>query len=177
MKKIIMVNGIIAGLIVSTMMVVSTYHCQSTGDFENGMIYGYTSMIVAFSMVFVGVKTFRDKYHAGTISFGKAFKVGIIITLVASTFYVVTWLIVNYFFMQDFGEVYTTHMLNKLKASGAGQAEIAAKTAELMQFNEMYKNPFFKVVMTYLEILPVGLVITLISAAVLKRKKTQRQTA
>lgn len=171
MKKIVIVNGIIGGLIVSVLMVCSTMYFIDKGDFENGMIYGYASMILAFSFVFVGIKTHRDKYNDGSIPFGKAFKTGLLITLIASTFYVATWLVEYYYFFPDFMDKYSAAMLAKAKANGASQAEIAKQTAEMLQFKEMYKNPFFNALITYLEILPVGLIVTLISSFILKRKK------
>lgn len=170
MKKVVLVNGIIAGLIVSTLMVLSTMYYKRTGEFENGMIYGYASMILAFIFIFVGVKTFRDKYNGGLISFGKAFKIGLLIALIASSFYVVTWLIEYFYFFTDFTEIYAADTLAKAKAAGASEAELAKQSAEMAKFGEMYKNPFFNAVMTYAEILPLGLLVSLISAFFLKKK-------
>jgi hypothetical protein len=110
------------------------------------------------------------------ISFGKAFKIGILIVVIASTIYVIAWLIDYYLFIPDFAEKYSAHMLNELKASGAGQAEIDEKTKEMANFVTMFKNPFFNAMMTYVEILPVGLVVTLISSLILKTKKGKYQT-
>ncbi len=170
MKKIVIVCGLIAGGIVSAMMLITMAIYTSIGDFDNGMIYGYASMLLAFSLIFVGIKNYRDKYNNGMISFGKSFKIGILITLIASTIYVVVWLIDYYFFIPDFGEKYAAHMLAKLKTSGASEIEIAKKTKEMASFSTMYKNPFFNALMTYEEIIPVGLIITIISSLVLKRK-------
>jgi len=170
MKKVVLVNGIIAGLIVSTLMVLSTMYYKRTGEFENGMIYGYASMILAFIFIFVGVKTFRDKYNSGLISFGKAFKIGFLIALIGSSFYVVTWLIEYFYFFTDFTEIYAADALAKAKAAGATEAELAKQSAEMANFAEMYKNPFFNALMTYAEILPIGLLVSLISAFFLKRK-------
>ena len=117
MKKIVLVCGGIAGLIVSAMGVISTAVFCASGDFQSGMVYGYTSMIIAFSLIFVGVKNFRDKYNNGVVSFGKAFKVGILIALVASTFYVISWLINFHFFMPDFYEKYSIRILAPLAFS------------------------------------------------------------
>jgi ethanolamine transporter EutH len=170
MKKIVIVCGLIAGGIVSAMMLITMAIYKSSGDFDNGMIYGYASMLLAFSLIFVGIKNYRDKYNNGIISFGKAFKIGILITLIASSIYVIVWLIDYYFFIPDFGEKYAAHMLEKLKASGASEIEIAKQTKEMASFSTMYKNPFFNALMTYVEIIPVGLIITLISSLILKRK-------
>jgi hypothetical protein len=177
MKKIVLVCGGIAGLIVSAMGLISTAVFCTSGDFEKGMIYGYASMIVAFSLIFVGIKNFRDKYNGGMVSFGKAFKVGFLITLVASTFYVISWLINFHFFMPDFYDKYFIRMLDQLKASGASAATIAEKTAEMAKMKEWSKNEFFVIIMTYVEILPVGLIVTLIAALILKRKNAKLQAA
>ena len=171
MKKVVLVYGIIAGLIVAGMMAFSTGYYCTKGDFEGGMIYGYSAMIIAFSMIFVGTKSYRDKYNGGTIQFGKAFRVGFLITLIASTIYVVGWLINYYCFIPDFMDKYAAAMIAKAKASGTSAEELAKKTAEMAQMKEWYKNPLFVILMTYVEILPVGLVVALISALVLKRAK------
>ncbi len=170
MKKIVIVCGSIAGLIVAAMMLISMSIYHKSGNFENGMMVGYTSMIIAFSLIFVGIKNYRDKHNAGAISFGKAFKVGLLITLIASTFYVVAWLINYYFFMPDFMEKYSAATINQLKTAGASAEKIASETKEMAWFTENYKNPFFIVLFTYIEILPVGLLVSLIASLILRRK-------
>jgi NADH:ubiquinone oxidoreductase subunit 6 (subunit J) len=127
-------------------------------------------MLIAFSLVYVGIRNYRDKYNGGVISFGKAFKIGIMIVLIASTIYVVAWLIDYFFFIPDFMEKFSAQELDELKASGASQIEIDKETIKMENMVKMYKNPFFNALMTYVEILPVGLVVTLISSLILKRK-------
>ncbi|HMF72176.1 MAG TPA: DUF4199 domain-containing protein, partial [Flavitalea sp.] len=85
MKKNVWVFGIISGLVVTAMMLYSAAKISRGDDFEGNEILGYTTMIVAFSFIFVGIKNYRDKYNQGVVSFGKAFKIGLLITLVAST--------------------------------------------------------------------------------------------
>ena len=173
MKKNILIYGLIAGAVVSIpMMFIANTISNAEGniDFEGGMLIGYASMFIAFSLVFVGIRNYRDKFNEGVISFGKAFKIGIMIVLIASTVYVIVWLITYFFFMPDFAEIYSTHMLDQLKAGGASQLEIDMQTKEMDNFVEMYKNPIFNAMMTYMEILPVGLIVTLISSLILKRK-------
>ncbi|MBC7948940.1 MAG: DUF4199 domain-containing protein [Chitinophagaceae bacterium] len=173
MKKNIIIYGVIAGLLVSTFMLATVNyisHCEGSVDFETSMLIGYASMLVAFSLVFVGIRNYRNKYNGGIISFGKAFQIGGLIVLIASTIYVVAWLIDYFFFIPDFMEKYSAAELAKLKASGASQVEIDKETNEMAKFAKMYKNPFFNAMMTYVEILPVGLVVTLISSFILRRK-------
>jgi NADH:ubiquinone oxidoreductase subunit 6 (subunit J) len=140
-------------------------------DFDNGMIIGYATMLLAFSMIVVAVKNYRDKYNNGAISFGKAFQIGMWISLIGSTIYVGAWLI--YFFTSDtnFMADYSAYYLDQMKASGASQAVIDAQMAEMKEFARMYRNPFFNALMTYMEILPVGLLVSLIIALIMKRKQ------
>ncbi len=170
MKKIVIVNGLIAGAIVAAMFLITMGLYHNNGNFEGGMLIGYASMLLAFSLIFVAIIRFRDKYNNGVISFGKAFRIGLYITLIASTIYVVTWLIDYYVFIPDFADKYAASMMDKLKNSGASAAEIAKQAKEMDSFKEMYKNPVMVVLFTYLEILPVGLLLTLIASFILKRK-------
>lgn len=177
MKKNIIICGFIAGIIVSGLMLVSVNFISHQGnvDYNTSLLIGYASMLIAFSLVYVGIRNYRDKYNGGIISFGKAFKIGIMIVLIASTMYVAAWLIDYFFFIPDFMEKYSAHELADLKAGGASQIEIDKQTKEMASFAEMYKNPFFNALMTYAEILPVGLIVTLISSLILK-KRTQSKT-
>ncbi len=170
MKKNVLIYGLISGVIISALMAINLVLCTSSGDFESSMLIGYASMLISFSMIFVGIKNYRDKYNDGVISFGKAFKVGFFITLISSTIYVLVWLIEEHFFFPDFMEKYTAHELSKLQSSGISAAELASETKKLEQAKEWYNNPLLKILMTYVEILPVGVIVSLISALILKRK-------
>ena len=177
MKKNIIIYGLIAGIVVSILMLFSTNyisHVEGKVDYNTSLLIGYASMLIAFSLVFVGIRNYRDKYNGGVISFGKAFKIGIMIVLIASTIYVVAWLIDYYFFIPDYMDKYSAQMLGELKANGATQMEIDKQTKQMADMGAMLKNPFYNAMMTYVEILPVGLVVTLISALVLKRTSLQK---
>ncbi len=176
MKKNIIIYGFIAGIVVSILMLSTVNyisHCEGRVDYDTSLLIGYASMLIAFSLVFVGIRNYRDKYNDGVISFGKAFKIGITIVLIASTIYVVAWLIDYFFFIPDFLEKYSAHTIDEMKANGASQIEMDNKTQEMASFGKMYKNPFFNAMMTYAEILPVGLLVTIISSLILKRKTTK----
>jgi uncharacterized protein DUF4199 len=169
MKKTVIVFGLIAGAIVCLLWLITAI-CMVKGYFKGSEVVGYTGMLVAFSFVFIGVKNYRDKYNNRVISFGKAFRTGLYITLVASTMYVLAWLIEYYVFFPDFMEKYCVHTIDQAKASGISQQALDKKITQMASMKEMYKNPLFVVLFTYLEILPVGIIISLISALILKRK-------
>jgi hypothetical protein len=170
MKKIVIVFGGIIGLIITGWMLYSADRCYKNPNYISNDLLGYAAMIITFSLIFVGIKTYRDKYNDGIISFGKAFRVGLYISLVAATMYVGVWLIDYYMFMPDWFDKYAEHCVFNAKAGGATAAELSKKTADLADLKEMYKSPFFVIIISYFEVLPVALVVALISALVLKRK-------
>ena len=170
MKKNVLVFGLISGLIITGMMLYSMSQIYKGAEFKGNDFLGYAAMIVAFSFIFVGIKNFRERYNNGIISFGKAFKIGLYITLVASTIYVAVWLIGYYLFVPDFMDKYTVCVLKDAKSDGATPVELEKKATQMANFKELYKNPLFVVLITYSEVFPVGLVVSLISALILKRK-------
>lgn len=175
MKKTVLNYGLISGLIVSLWMSVTMlgFGCLGADNMELGMILGFAGMIIAFSFIFVAIKNYRDKFNGGTVSFGQAFLIGLFISLIASTFYVVTWLVIYYNFMPDFMDKYAAKVIEQAQASGAPAAEIKAQIAEMEHNKELYKNPIFVILFTYVEILPAGLLISIVTALFLKRKPQQ----
>jgi hypothetical protein len=170
MKKTVLIFGSISGLIITTMMVFSSIECYTNPDYKPNDIVGYAGMIAAFAFIFIGIRNYRDKYNGGVISFAKAFKTGFYISLVASTIYVGVWLIDYYVFIPDYLDKFIPHVLRDAKADGATPAELKEKAAEMAKFKEMYKNPAFVIVVSYAEILPLGAIISLISAFFLRKK-------
>lgn len=173
MKKTILTFGIISGAISSAMM-IATIPFANHGS--GSVVIGYTSIVLSLLLVFFGIRAYRDNEGNGRISFGKAFAVGISITVISCLCYVITWEVLYFNFFPDFADKYAAHVIEKARASGASEAAVLAKIQEMNKFKEQYKNPFFNVAMTFIEPFPVGLVITLISAGIL-RKKPQSQTA
>lgn len=172
MKMIILVYGIIAGSIVAVSMVWGIWVSDSSGESMAVLEYvGYLIMLVALSVIFVGIKKYRDDELGGVISFGTAVLVGLGISLIASIIYVGVWEIylaqTNYAFMND----YIAGALAAKEAAGATPAEMHAATAEFDAMRENYRNPLFRLGITFLEIFPVGLLITLISAAILRKSE------
>ena len=171
MQKNVLTFGFIAGAILSAMMLITLPFIDQIG-FDKGAIIGYTSMVLAFLMVFFGVKSYRDNVSRGQLTFGRAFKVGLLITLVACACYVLTWQVIYYGVAPDFGDKYVAYAVEQVRAAGATEVEIAATTRQMTEMMEMYKNPFVNVAITLLEPLPIGLVFTLVTAGVLSRKRS-----
>jgi ethanolamine transporter EutH len=170
MKRNVIVFGIILGLILTGNMVYMCLRCYNNPYFKSNDIIGYAAMIAVFALMFVGIKNYRDKYLDGFISFGKAFKTGFLMALLASTMYVVGGLILIYQFIPDFIDKYIEHVMYMAREKGASTAELEKKAADMANFKEMYKNPLFVIFVSYMEVLPIGTIVALISALILKRK-------
>jgi hypothetical protein len=169
MKKIVLTFGLIAGAILAgTFLATLPFH-DAIGN-EGGMLIGYTSMVLAFLLIYFGVRSYRDNVAGGRIGFLKALGVGALIALVASACYVGTWEAMYFGGKSDYIEKYQARELEKARRSGESEAQIAAKKAEMDKFAEMYRNPFFNTAITFLEPLPVALVIALVSAGILSRR-------
>ena len=138
--------------------------------FDKGEIVGYTTMILAFLLVFFGIRSYRENVGGGQITFGRAFAVGILITMVACACYVIAWEILYFKFMPDFADKYASYMVEKARSSGASQQAIDATLEQMKSFRAMYDNPFINAAITFLEPFPIGLIVTLISAAFLRKK-------
>jgi uncharacterized protein DUF4199 len=174
MKKTVLTFGLIAGAIVSFLMALAIVFKDEIG-FDRGEIVGYTSMVVAFLFIYFGVRAYRDNVAGGTIRFGRAFAVGGLIAVVASVCYVATWEVIYYRFAPDYLEKYRDHAVAKARAEGGNEAVIAAKTAQMDRLVELYKNPALNAAFTFLEPLPVALIVTLFSAGVLSRRRKSDQ--
>ncbi len=168
MKQIVLKYGFIAGGMLAGMMIVQMAFMDRIG-FDMGAVIGFTTMGIAGLMIYFGIRSYRDGIGGGAVTFGRAFGVGITIVAISTTCYVATWQVVYYKFMPDFGDRYAAHMIAKAEADSLPPAELAATRAEMEQFKEAYKNPLVNIGFTFLEPLPVGLLMTLLSAGLLRR--------
>jgi hypothetical protein len=170
MKKTVLTYGLISGGILVALMAITIPLCMNrTLDSIYSEIFGYTSMVLAFILVFLGIRSYREN-AGGAITFRKAFTVGLLITLVTSAMYVTAWEIIYYGFIPDFADKYSVLVVEKMEKKGASAAAIEKTKAEMAHFRVMYKKPLFNIGMTLMEVFPVGLVMTLVSAGILRRK-------
>lgn len=170
MKKTIWTFGLIAGAILSLTMLATVPFYDSI-SFEKGAVIGYTSMVLAFLLVYFGIRSYRDSVGRGSISFGRGVTVGLSITVIAAVCYSATWQVVYRNFMPDFMQNYAAHQIENAKKKGKSDAELLQLKAEMDRNVKMYSNPVFNFAITCLEPLPVGVLMTLISAAILRRRK------
>ena len=166
MGRIIAVYGAIAGVIVILGMFISITVVADHGTM--GMVAGYLSMLVALLFVFVGVKRYRDVNLGGVIGFWKAFGIGLGIGLVASLFYILGWELYMWRTGGTFMTDYIATSIADMRAAGKSAAEITKFSAEMGVMAEQYKNPLFRMALTLTEILPVALLVSLVSAALLR---------
>ncbi len=166
MIKIALIYGVIAGAISIS---VITYGLASGGP--SSQTFGYLTMIVALSLIFVGVKSYRDRYQGGVIKFGRAFLLGLAIAAVAGGAYVIGWEIYLAFSEYAFISDYTAGVIEAKREAGVTGADLDKIISDMAAMEKNYANPLFRLPMTFLEIFPVGLVVALISAALLCNPK------
>lgn len=166
MYKNVLVFGLVIGIILCVNMIYMVNQIYTNSGFKGNEILGYAAMVIVFLLIYFGTRNYRNKQLDGYITFAKAFKVGFLIALVASTMYVVVWLFYYYLFVPDFIEHYASHVLNQCSTS-----DLQTKTAEMENLKELYKNPVLIILITYSEVLPIGIVMALLSSVLLKKSK------
>jgi hypothetical protein len=169
MKKTVLTFGLISGLIISVLMGSSLLLVDKIGS-GHSMAIGYTIMVASFLLIYFGIRSYRDNDLAGQISFGRAFTCGILIALITSVCYVAMWEVLYFNFMPHFMDGYFAAQIHQVQSSGLDPSTIAARVAAILHSQQLYQNPFVNMAYTFIEPFPVGLVITLVSAAVLRRK-------
>jgi hypothetical protein len=169
MKKVVLKYGLMSGL-VSAVLMCATLPLAHRIGFGWGMVVGYTTMVAAFLVMFFGVRSYRETVGGGSITFGRALAVGCLISLITCLFYVGMWEVLYFGFMPHFMDDYGAAVIHKMQAAGASAAQIQAKTVEMEQAKRMYQNPLMNAAMTFLEPLPVAVVMSLLSAALLRKR-------
>ncbi len=170
MKKTVLKYGLISGAIVSVLMAATVPFADKIG-FDRSMIIGYSSMVLAFLLVFFGIRSYRDTVGGGYIGFFKGLSIGILITLISSICYVITWEIIYFNFLPDFVDKYMNHMIESARASGASAEAIAQQVADAQKFKAMYSKPLYNAALTFLEPFPVRLVLSILSALILWKRR------
>lgn len=176
MRKIILTYGLISGGIAATLMLITALFVSDLENFNAGVYVGYAGIILSFVLVYFGIKSYRDKYKNGVISFGKAFQVGILIAVISSLIYVFAWMSYSPYLMPDFPQKYAKAQIENAKEAGKSEAEVAQVEKEMQQYLKSIENPLVYGLMTFAEPFPVGLIITLISSVILKRKTNSVKT-
>lgn len=172
MRKIVLTFGLISGVMLAVMMLLTIPFMDRIG-FEKGMVIGYTTMVASFIMVYFGVRSYRDDVAGGTISFGKAFQVGGLIMLIGCACYVATWQFIYHKLTPDFMDKYAAWSIEQARQSGAADSTIARQAQQIEEMRVMYANPLVNIGITFLEPLPVGLLFALGSAGTLSRRRKQ----
>jgi len=174
MKKRTLLLGLASGIAIAIFMNIMVAYCNPEHATGN-MLLGYTAMILAFSVIFVAIKKERDE-NGGVITFGRAFRTALLITFITSTIYVIAWLVDYHVFMPDFMDKYAATSIKAAQAAHLSAQQLKEKIDNINQMKEMYRSTFWVIVFTYAEIFPVGLVISLIAALILKRNGDKEQT-
>ncbi len=170
MLPIVLRYGILSAIIPLVTGLLGQMIVGSETNYDAMMVIGFTSMFLAFIMVYLGIRAARKKNADGKIGFRSAFVIGLLISLFATVMWVVTWEITLATSMPDFMEKYTAKSLADLRASGASAQEVQAATIAGAESVESFKQPLYRIPMVALEIFPIGIIVALIGAAVESRR-------
>ncbi|MBX3595112.1 DUF4199 domain-containing protein [Sphingomonas sp.] len=172
MFRTILTYGIIAGIVVGIpLFLIGTVLAEYAPSGAMGMAIGYLIMLIAFTTIFAGIKRYRDHDRGGAIRFLPAFGMGVAIALIGSAFYVVAWEAAMAVHGGDYIAKFAAHMIAEREAAGASAAELAALRAQMADMQAMYANPVMRVLITLSEILPIGLLVALIAAVLLRNPR------
>lgn len=174
MPGMILTFGLAAGILVAVPMCLMVTYSER-GSAAQSYLVGYLTMMLALSLIFVGVKRYRDRVRGGVIGFWPALGMGLGISAVAGVIYVIGWEITLALTDFAFVDTYATATIDAKRASGASPADVSAVVAQMAEFKLQYMNPWFRLPMTFVEIFPVGVLISLISAALLRRPYSARK--
>ena len=168
MKKTVLTFGLLSGAVAAAMMFSTVPFAERIG-FDRSVIVGYTTIVLSMLFVYFGVRSYRDNVLGGRMTFGRGFQAGLLIALISSACYVVAWLVLFYAFIPDFADKYAAYIVESVRANGGSQAEIATAIKQADDAKMMLANPLINAAIAFVEPFPVGLLVALISAAVLKK--------
>jgi hypothetical protein len=171
MLRMILVYGVIAGVIVGVPQFGMTVAMKNHLPLAAGLLIGYATMLVALSAVFVAIKRYRDVDLGGVITFWRAFGLGLGISVIAGIFYVLAWEAALAVSHKDFAGEYAKVLIAQEKAKGVTGPALAKLVAEMDAFKRQYANPLYRFAEGFSEIFPVGVLVSLVSAALLRNSR------
>lgn len=169
MKKIILTYGIVSGALISILMATSVLMFKDGTDFNDNMIFGIIIMIVALLIAFLAVWKFR-KVDNEKYNYKRAFLVGLGVSFISSLMYVLTWEVVYNFYFPDFMEKYSEYCVKQLADSGASADAVTAKQTEMANQATMYKHTWYRMLLTFAEVFPLGVVASLVAPLIFRKR-------
>jgi hypothetical protein len=171
MLRKILSYGVIAGLIVGVPLFGLSVALNGHPALPYGVLLGYLTMLIALSAVFAAIKRHRDVELGGVITFWPAFGLGLGISIVAGVFYVLAWEAALAVTHMDFAGGYAKALIAQQQAKGASGEALAKLAADMERFKSQYANPLYRLPMTFAEIFPVGVLVSLVSAGLLRNSR------
>jgi len=169
MKKTVLTFGLLSGAVAAVMMFLTVPFAERIG-FDRSVFVGYTTIVVSMLFVYFGVRSYRDNVLGGEVTFGRAFQAGLLIAVISSVCYVLAWLVLFYIFIPDFADQYAAYIVESVRGNGGSQADIDAAIKQADSAKAMLANPLINAAVAFIEPLPVGLLVALISAVVLRKR-------
>ncbi|HWB28221.1 MAG TPA: DUF4199 domain-containing protein [Chitinophagaceae bacterium] len=170
MKKAFLRYGLLSGAFI---VVLFTLDMSVLGSFGVSEVAGYISIVLSLCFVYFGLRYFRDKQNNGVLTFGQGIKLGLLITLIPSTCFGAFDLVYVRFFNPDFYDKYTESQIARLKAT-VPAAEFETKAAAMREQMKFWSQPWADFLLMFLTVAAIGVIITVLSAFILKRKAAEK---
>ncbi len=174
MLRYILIYGVVAGVVVGVPLSILTLTMSGQTMMSYGMLVGYLTMLIALSAVFLAIKRHRDVDLGGVIRFWPALALGLGVSTVAGVIYVVAWEVSCAIAHADFAGAYAQALIAEQEAKGVSGEALERFRAEMEQFKLDYANPLYRWPMTFAEIFPVGVIVSLVSAGLLRNSRFLR---
>lgn len=169
MKKTVLRYGLYASAMIIVIFLVTWLTLNQSGsNYELQEIIGYTGIVLSLSFVFFGIRHYQDHINNGTLTFGQGLKTGLLIVLIPALAFGLFDVLYVSFADPEFLDKYTAYQLEKLKAS-LPAASYEVEAAKLKEEMKMFSNPAIQFVAMFLTVFMIGVIITVISALVLRR--------
>lgn len=169
MKKTVVTFGLISAAL-SIVMMAATIPFINSVRYETADVLGYASIVLSALLVFFGIRSYRENAGGGRMTFGRGSAVGLLITLISCTCYIVAFQIIYFKLVPDFGDKFAACMVERVRASGGTEQQIDETAKQAQTFKQLYDNPATNAALTFATSFPIGLIVTAGSAAILRKR-------
>ncbi|MBD0287950.1 MAG: DUF4199 domain-containing protein [Flavisolibacter sp.] len=145
---------------------------QRTENYEAQEIAGWAGILLSVIFVYFGLKYYRDKQNNGSLNFGEGLKLGMLIVLFPSVAFAIFDVVYVMVLDPQFFDKYYTYQVEQIRNT-VPASELAQRMKELQQQRDMFSSPLVQFIVMFLSVFVTGLIVTIISTLLLKRKVMQ----
>lgn len=170
MQKIVLRYGLYAMLFIVALSALEFFVLNDLLSSSLQEVMGYLTMLLSMVFVFLGIRQYRDKCNNGQLSFFQGLKVGILIVLIPSVAFGLFDLLYTEVLHPGWMDEYYANYIARIKAS-TPPAQLEAALQKANDQKELFSNPLMQFLLMSATVFIIGLIVTIISALTLRRRK------